>query len=120
MLNDRAVFVNVTKHGEPFWLQIISRMRHDNKVTRSVKSDELILKLCHGLFRKHGPARFKDHLSRMRVLGHMLNVDWMERLTLMDVIDGRYFDLVLESVEDSRSFASQNAMSMVKQHSMFP
>ena len=86
--------MNVAKHGEPFWGQIVSRMRRDNKVTCSVNSDKLILKFGYGLFRKHGPARFKDIVSCMRVLGRMLNVlnlDQTECLTLMDVIDGKYF-----------------------------
>ena len=94
--------MNVAKHGEPFWGQIVSRMRRDNKVTCSVNSDKLILKFGYGLFRKHGPACFKDIVSCMRVLGSMLNVlnlDQTERLTLMDVIDGKYFDLVLELAE---------------------
>ena len=102
MLNDGAIYLNVARHGDPFWLQIVARMRRDDRVTRVVKSDELILKFGYGLFRKHGPARCKDIISRMRVLGRMLNVlniDRLERLTLMDLIDGKHFDLVLQSAE---------------------
>ena len=66
MLNDGAIFVNVAKHGEPFWRQIVTRMRRDGKVTCSVNSDKLILKFGYSLFRKHDPARIKDIVSRTK------------------------------------------------------
>lgn len=88
---------------DDFLIDVVGTLR--NGVVRStVKRDELIMAFGKSLYQRLGRYRSTEIAQRMRLLGRLLNVmnesrESCNKVSLMDCIDGKYFDDILAGVE---------------------
>jgi len=86
-------------NSDDFISDIIHKMRLD-KFTRTVKGDVLISKFGSALYYRYGKVRKNDISARMRHLARLLVVINRPRkhpLTLLQCINGKHFDRIVDS-----------------------
>ena len=86
-----------------FVVDVLSTLR-DGTIASVIKKDNLILLFGRSLYRRLGKYRATEIAQRMRLLARLqiaINscAVYREKLTLMECIDGKYFDDIIAGVE---------------------